>query len=91
MILDSRFLIDVLRGSSDVSELIEEIDASGTPFVSAVTVMELCEGIQLTDATQTERAAVEELLTDVDDLSFDWECAMRAGTINAELVVTGIR
>lgn len=89
MILDSTFLIDVLRGSSSVSELIEEIDASGTPFVSAVTVMELYEGIRLTDATEAELAAVEELLSDIDELSFDTEVAMEAGAINADLVSSG--
>ncbi|WP_049926600.1 type II toxin-antitoxin system VapC family toxin [Halopiger goleimassiliensis] len=89
MILDSTFLIDVLRGSSDVAELIEDVDATGTPFVSAVTVMELFEGIHLADATEDERATVRQLLTDVNELPFDRECAMRAGQINADLVSSG--
>lgn len=89
MILDSTFLIDVLRGSADVSDLIEDIDATGTPFVSAVTVMELYEGIHLADASQGERSAVRGLLTDVTELPFDRDCAMRAGQINADLVGSG--
>ena len=89
MILDTTFLIDVLRGSADVSELIEEIDAEGAPFVSSVTVMELWEGIQLSDASDAERAAVEELLTDIDELHFDRDCAMVAGTLNADLIESG--
>jgi tRNA(fMet)-specific endonuclease VapC len=89
MILDSTFLIDVLRGDADVSDLIEEIDATGTPFVSAVTVMELHEGIHLADATDAERERVRELLTGINELPFDRDCAMRAGEISADLVSSG--
>lgn len=89
MILDSTFLIDVLRGEETVAQLIEELDATGTPFVSAVTVMELSEGIRLTEATEAERSAVEDLLTDVNELPFDRECAMRAGELNAHLITAG--
>ncbi|EMA38533.1 type II toxin-antitoxin system VapC family toxin [Halobiforma nitratireducens] len=89
MILDSTFLIDVLRGSSDVADLIEDVDTTGTPFVSAVTVMELSEGIHLADATDDERSSVRQLLTDVNELPFDRECAIRAGRINADLVSSG--
>jgi tRNA(fMet)-specific endonuclease VapC len=89
MILDSTFLIDVLRGDAAVSDLIEEIDATGTPFVSAVTVMELHEGIHLADATDAERERVGELLTGINELPFDRDCAIRAGEINAELVSAG--
>jgi tRNA(fMet)-specific endonuclease VapC len=90
MILDSTFLIDVLRGDAAVSELIEEIDASGTPFVSSVTVMELHEGIHLADATDAERSRVSELLTGINERPFDRACAMRAGEINARLVSDGV-
>lgn len=89
MILDSTFLIDVLRGEAAVSDLIENIDAAGTPFVSAVTVMELHEGVHLADATEEERARVTELLTGINELPFDRECAVKAGEINAGLVSAG--
>lgn len=91
MILDSTFLIDVLRGSESVAERIEELDSRGTPFVSSVTVMELWEGIHLADASDDERTAVKGLLTEIDEIAFDRECAMRAGKINAELVADGER
>lgn len=89
MILDSTFLIDVLRGSGDVAELISDLDASGTAFVSAVTTMELFEGIHLADATERERTAVEELLTDANEIAFDRDCAIRAGRISADLSSSG--
>ena len=89
MILDSTFLIDVLRGADSVEDLISDLDASGAAFVSAVTTMELFEGIHLADPTEREQAAVETLLTDVNELPFDRECAMRAGRISADLTSAG--
>ena len=89
MILDSTFLVDVLRGDETITHLIEEIDTSGTPFVSSITVMELTEGIHLSTASDRERTAVEELLSEIHELPFDHDCAVRAGRINAELVASG--
>lgn len=89
MILDSTFLIDVLRGREEVADRVEELDARGAPGVSSVSVMELWEGIQLADASESERRAVENLLTDIDEFAFDRDCAKTAGRINAELVQAG--
>lgn len=89
MILDSTFLVDVLRGAGDVADLLEDVDATGTPFVSSVTMMELYEGIQLTEASEPERNAVEDLLSEINELPFDSDCAMEAGRINAHLVKAG--
>ncbi len=89
MILDTTFLVDVLRGESDVAERLETVDETGTPFVSAVTMMELAEGIRLADASAAEREAVTALLEDVNELPFDRASAMRAGDINARLIDAG--
>jgi len=89
MILDSTFLVDVLRGEGDVQELLEEVDAAGTPTVSSITVMELYEGIQLANTSEEERSAVETLLSEVQELPFDRACAMEAGRINAALSFAG--
>ncbi|GAB3688683.1 type II toxin-antitoxin system VapC family toxin [Salinarchaeum chitinilyticum] len=89
MILDSTFLIDVLRGEGTVEELLGEVDGSGPPFVTSVTVMELYEGIYLAESTERERAVVEEMLDGINEIPFDRACAKRAGQINAELVASG--
>lgn len=89
MILDTTFLVDVLRGDSDVADRLEAVDESGTPFVSAVTMMELAEGIQLSDASDAEQMAVTDLLRDVNEIPFDRSCAMRAGELNADLIQAG--
>jgi len=89
VILDSTFLIDVLRGKASVEELLGEVDVSGPPFVTSVTVMELYEGIYLAESTERERAVVEEMLDGINEIPFDRACGKRAGQINAELVAAG--
>lgn len=89
MILDSTFLIDVLRGEGTVEELLGEVDVSEPLFVASVTVMELYEGIYLAKSTERERAVVEEMLDGINEIGFDRTCAKRAGQINAELVTAG--
>lgn len=89
MILDSTFLVDVLRSAESVHELVANIDPTGTPFVSTITIKELFEGICLSDASDAERSAVRELLEDVNEIPFDREIAFQAGEINARLVSNG--
>lgn len=62
MILDTSFLIDVLRGNEAVTEWEAELDERGVGVVTAISVMELWEGIQLTDAADEEREQVHRLL-----------------------------
>lgn len=89
MILDTSFLIDVLRGSTAVEDLLETVDARGTAAVSTVSVMELWEGVQRAAASDRERAAVEALLGDIRTAPFDRNCAIKAGALNAELAEAG--
>ncbi|WP_254523390.1 PIN domain-containing protein [Natrinema caseinilyticum] len=85
MILDTSFLIDVLRGEEAVQDAVRSIDEGATAQVSSVTVMELWEGIHLADSSDRERGVVKNLLGDVRELPFDRACAMTAGEINATL------
>ncbi|OLZ41625.1 twitching motility protein PilT [Natrinema saccharevitans] len=85
MILDTSFLVDVLRGESTVEEAVRTVDETGTAYASSVTVMELWEGIRLADSSDRERTVTENLLTDVRELPFDRDCATTAGEINATL------
>ena len=85
MILDTSFLVDVLRGEDTVEEAVRTVDERGTAQVSAVTVMELWEGIHLAESSERERTVVTNLLTDLRELPFDRECATTAGELNARL------
>ena len=95
MILDTTFLVDVLRGdvreNPTATEHIEAIDATGTGKVSSVSVMELWEGVHLADATESERTRVGELLDGIHELPFDRSVAMRAGELSAALLSGGER
>jgi tRNA(fMet)-specific endonuclease VapC len=88
MILDTTFLVDVLRGEGTVADLVSDLDER-TPYVSSITVMELYEGVHLADTTDTQRDAVEGLLTEINELPFGRDCAIAAGRLGAELVSTG--
>lgn len=89
MFLDTSFLVDMLRGADELADLVADIDASGPPKVATITVMELWEGIRSSDRTDRERAAVEELIDGLHELTFTRECAKIAGEIRAELRTAG--
>lgn len=89
MILDTSFLIDVLRGDESASGWAERLEEDAFGAVTPVTVMELWEGIHLGESTESERAAVESLLEGLHNVDFDQPAAMTAGEINATLTREG--
>lgn len=89
MILDTSFIIDVLRGNDSVADRERELDDRGGSIVTSVSVMELWEGIHLADATDAERARVGRLLQGLTHADFDHDSAVAAGEINATLVENG--
>lgn len=89
MILDTTFLIDVMKRDERVSELVADVSVSGASLVTTTSIMELWEGIHHADSTRNERKRVEELLEDVREVPFDRECAMKAGKVNEALVSAG--
>lgn len=91
MILDTSFLVDVLRGAESVADLERELDERGTATVTSVTIMELTEGARSSDASDEERERVTELLDGLNQADFDAESAFLAGELNAELIRAGER
>lgn len=91
MILDTSFLIDVLRGEEATREWEATLDEAGVGVVTAISVMELWEGIHLADATEAERDAVERLITGLHHADFDRPAATWAGETNAALTREGRR
>jgi predicted nucleic acid-binding protein len=89
MILDTSVLIDVLRGEPAVVERERELDERGTAIVSTVSVMELWEGIQRADASESERERVAALLEGLRHADFDHDAAVVAGDIAATLTARG--
>jgi predicted nucleic acid-binding protein len=89
MILDTSFLIDVLRGDESAADVVERLDRSGPLCVSAVTVMELWEGIHLSNSEACERESVQQMLEGLTEVPFDRPSAMMAGELNATFVESG--
>jgi predicted nucleic acid-binding protein len=52
---------DVLRGVEAVRELLDTLDESGPPRVSAISVMGLWERIHLSDSTAAERIVLADV------------------------------
>ena len=89
MILDTTFLVDLLRGESELKEAARHVDDHGIAAVSTITVMELGAGIHRADASETERERVETLLSDIREVPFDRDAAFRAGELNVQLARSG--
>jgi predicted nucleic acid-binding protein len=86
LILDTSFLIDLLRGRESAKKVNDEIRPGK---ITPISVMELWEGVQLTDKTSEERKAVQKLLEELKEAEFDTESALEAGRISAELQEKG--
>ncbi|MDY6770238.1 MAG: PIN domain-containing protein [Candidatus Nanohaloarchaea archaeon] len=91
MILDTSFLVDVLRGKDAVKPIETEIDEGQNAAVTSVTVMELWQGIREADDHAAERDAVEILLSQFPTQSFSSAAARVAGEIQADLKEAGVR
>ena len=89
MILDTCFLIDVLRGKEEVEDLEKELEERSLS-VSSVSVMELWEGIHSVDSSHGEKQVVKKLLEQLKDAEFGKETAKKAGKISAELQQDGL-
>jgi len=90
MILDTSFLIDVLRGRTELDKL-EELDRSGDFRTTSISVMELWEGIARSGASEKEKEKVGELLEEIESLGFNGKEGKKAGEINYHLKKEGQR
>ena len=89
MILDTSFLIAVLRGDSGVESWESKLEEAGGGTVTPISVMELWEGIHRSKSSKTEREEVKRLLTGLNEAPFNRAAAMRAGEISAKLTANG--
>lgn len=90
MIVDTTFLIDILRGSEKVSEWEKKFDeGKEEPMVSAISVMELWEGALRSDRTDEELEKIERLLRGLTSIDFDSEMGKLSGELRASLIEEG--
>ena len=86
VILESSFLIDVLRSHRSAVELLEELERKGeSMLIAAPSVMALWEGALKSKVTGKEKVKVDELLASMPVLPLDSLSAKRAAEIEVEL------
>lgn len=89
MILDTSFLIDVLRGEKEVREWEERLDnGEEEPIITSISVMEIWEGVIHSGNTE-ELKKIENLLEGLSSIEFDSEDGKTSGEILASLANKG--
>ncbi len=86
--LETTFIIDLIKGKSDVRDLKDELDRAETLFVAAPSIMEIWAGALMFKPKDIEK--IDSFLSAVEILSFDEKSAKEAGEIYAELSKKGL-
>ena len=90
MILDTSFLIDLMRGYPKALNKLKELEKRGeTLYVAAPTIYELYLGIELSQMPDKELRRIEEVLKEQPVLPLDEKAAQLAGTIQGRLMRKG--
>jgi len=92
MIEDTTFVIDVLAGDDGALRRIDAIEGERRPEkVSAITVLELYEGVARSSKPESEKARVLDVLDSKHVVAADRGIMRRAGELSGNLVVEGRR
>lgn len=84
MIVDTSVLIDILRGDFG-RENLEKIEEETVLKTTAITEMELWEGVLESDSSEKERRKVDRLLDEMKSLDFRPEDGRSTGEISHDL------
>lgn len=83
MILDTSFLIDVMRGDEAAVEALESLESSSVQQkVASITILELFEGVERAVDSADERRRVEEVLGSKPVVPGDLSVMERAGKLS---------
>ena len=92
MIQDTSFIIDLLRGDENAKRLLDIVEKEARPEkVSAVTVLELYEGVARSQTPETKRERILEILETKHIVSADHTVMRKAGRLSGELITDGER
>ena len=92
MIQDTTFVIDVLRGDDDAEALLSVLESESRPQkVSAVTVLELYEGVARANTPDDKRQEVLDVLESKHVVEADATVMRRAGQLSGSLITGGER
>lgn len=85
MILDTSFIIDLMKNNGNALEKAKELERSSLPVrATAISVFELWQGLEDIQ-NEKKREKIELFLSSMGLLSFDVYSAKKAGTLYAEL------
>ena len=85
-VLDTNFLIDLLRGKEDATDVADSFD---NPKTTAINAFELYYGAGRSVKPENGMLEVGNLLKSIDVLEFNNPAAQKAGGIHAELMNSG--
>ena len=88
VLLDTSFLIDVLRGAKSIEETMDRLDREEEVYITALSIMELNYGA-LKSASEEEQAKLLSFLTSFDLLNFDLDSSIEASKIKYDLEGSG--
>lgn len=90
MILDTTFLVDLIRGNPDARSALDRLEAGSDPLlVPTPTLYELWEGIERSTKPIRELEVVERIIEAYPQVDLDSAAAKRAGRISARLIQRG--
>jgi len=90
MILDTSFLIDLMRTDSGAVRKLIEIEKNEiAQKITAPTLYELYVGITLSDKPEKEKRKVLDALTSTNILNLDAKSAVKAGEVQGKLIKEG--
>jgi len=91
MILDTNFLIDLMRHDLKAINKLEELNKKGIPqIVTTPTLFELWSGVIQSRKPEEEKKKIKEILINQTILNLDKESAEEAGQIDGRLTKQGI-
>lgn len=90
MIEDTTFIVDILRGDLEALKHLEEIERRNIPEkVSAITALELYEGLYQIDKSEPEKQSIRDVIRSKNVLAADHDVMKEAGHLSGQLLQTG--
>ena len=90
MIEDTSFLIDILNGDDDAEQILELIERENRPEkISAITALELHEGIERSRKPAAEKHKVRGVLDSKHVIAADHSVMKHAGELSGRLITEG--
>lgn len=90
MLLDTSFIIDLMRGDKRAVDKIRKLEAESLATnISSPSIFELFVGISLTRKPFSEKKKIMDALESWGTLQLDFESASRGGEIHGQLIKEG--